>query len=62
MSQNKPVLVDHKEHGKGLLIATSQTEDKSTRIFIVWQDVERTGVVAGWYVFNEADFIRGENK
>jgi hypothetical protein len=58
MSQNKPVLVDHKEYGKGLAINTSQAEDKSTRIFIVWQDTERAGVVCGWYVFDETDFIK----
>lgn len=58
MAQNRPVLVDHKEHGKGLLITTSQTEDGNTRLFIVWQDVERANVLAGWYVFNEADFIK----
>ena len=59
---NKPVLVDHKEHGKGLLITTNQTEDENTRLFIVWQDVERAGVICGWYVFSEADFIKEENK
>ena len=59
---NSPILVDHKKYGKGLLITTNQTEDKNTRIFIVWQDIERSDVICGWYIFNETDFIKVKNK
>lgn len=62
MTQKNPVVVNHKEYGTGLVVATNQAEDKSTRIFIVWQDVERANVVCGWYIFQESDFIKKENK
>jgi len=56
-SQN---IVNHKTKGLGLVVTMNTLEDKSTRIFIVWQDTERAGVVCGWYIFNETDFIKGE--
>lgn len=59
---NNQILVDHKENGKGLVITTSQTEDGNTRIFIVWQNVEQAGALAGWYMLVESDFIKGGNK
>jgi len=57
-----PNLVNHKIYGMGLVVAMNRTEDQNLRILVVWKDVEQADVLAGWYVFQESDFIIGENK
>lgn len=57
---NSPSLVNHKERGLGLIVAMNTLEDQSLRLFIVWKDVEQANVLAGWYIFNEMDFIKEE--
>lgn len=60
MSQDSPSLVNHKIYGLGSIVAMNTLEDQSLRLCIVWKDVEQANVLAGWYIFNEMDFIKEE--
>jgi len=59
---NNPGIINHKIYGLGLVAAMNRTEDQNLRLLIVWKDVEQAGAICGWYIFQESDFIIGENK
>lgn len=53
--------ITHKQYGSGIAVAANRTEDKTLRIFILWDNIELSDVVGGWYVFDEKEFIIGDN-
>ena len=52
--------IKHNKYGNGVAVLANRTEDNSLRIFIVWDDIELSDVICGWYVFDEKEFVIGK--
>ena len=45
--------VNHKEYGGGKIIGINRTENNIMRVFIVWDNQEKSSVIGGWYLLEK---------